>query len=140
MNKVKLMACVPLVLLAAACEPTEGYRDKNGNYMPANPYGNERINQVSNAEYTAYPGVVPPKPARKRIITYVFDQPGYYNPEGVLVTAVQSGFEVPQNMLPPRGQCRVWLPKRNAYDQPAIESCAGIEQRVPDGAYIIYGG
>jgi hypothetical protein len=140
MSPIKSIACAWFIATLAACSASDGYYDSHGNFVPSDPYKREKVNKVATQEYASYPGVVRARPSRTKVVTYVFDAPGYYDPYGSYVTYEQSGFEVPQNMFPPHGLCRVWLPKRNAYDQPPIESCEGIGARVPVGAYVIYGG
>lgn len=77
--------------------------------------------------------------ATTTVTTYHFDRAGYYDRNGYFI-AEGYGPNVPRHMLPARGMCRVWFPERPAQYQPAAETCEGIHLRVPDGAYIVYGG
>ena len=134
MRLLPLITSLPLLALLAACGAQEGYYDANGNWVaPANA--------TTDAQRRHSPD--PGRPGyyndnyQPRVVKY--DRPGYYDYNGYYVT-VDDSVAVPQNMLPPRGMCRVWLPNRLPERQPRIESCDGIQGRVPQGAYVIYGG
>lgn len=139
-----LLAC--LTMLSACGDPNRGYYDANGNYVPP-------PNATSDAQRTHAPdpghtdkygyrdhyrdhGVV----KRTTVTTtYTYDRPGYYDYYGDY-TSFSGDLNAPAELFPPRGMCRVWFPERAIENQPAVESCDGIRARVPDGAYVIYGG
>jgi hypothetical protein len=123
MRNTSLFASLLLIPLLAACDaPNEGAYDANGNWIaPPNAITKEQRNQ-------------PPSPGLKH-----YERAGYYDYNGYYVTVDQDVF-APRNMLPPRGMCRVWLLNRAPEYQPRVESCEGIQDRVPVGAYVIYGG
>lgn len=145
MRTVVSIACVSVLALLAACSPpADGYYDAQGNY----------ISYDRNKSRTAYhPPEYPDEtrtsgiPADRQVIvpvvgttpTYVYTQRGYYDYSGNYITGA-SGLAVPQSMFPPAGLCRIWLIDRALAAQPPIESCVGIQTRVPAGAYVIYGG
>jgi hypothetical protein len=137
-----LYACVACISLLSACGgPTDGYYDANGKFVPYNTSNHNYVHAPDPAAanyydddhyYDEYHHPV-------HTATYVYDRPGYYDYNGYYI-AEESGMDVPHGMFPPRGMCRVWFPHRPPADQPRIESCDGIRERVPVGAYVIYGG
>jgi len=139
MRSFTYLACVSLVSLLSACgTPDSGYYDANGNWIPYNRYNREAH------DHSPLPGGTHPPyddhhQVTTTVTTYTYDRPGYYDYNGYYM-AMDSGLNVPQDMFPPRGMCRVWFPDRVALHQPGIESCDGIRSRVPAGAYVIYGG
>lgn len=140
MRTLTSFACISLVALLSACgTPDDGYYDANGNWIatgtphniahnthPPLP-GGTRDTRYDRASYDNH------HPA------YMYDRRGYYDYNGDYVTD-DSGLNVPQDMFPPRGMCRVWFTNRAPDDQPSVESCNNIKSRVPAGAYVIYGG
>lgn len=138
MRCLAIAGCISVASLLAACgTPDGGYYDKNGNYVPTDTPHNIQENAHSpmpggnpNAEYdrehdrSAYPR---------------YKRRGYYDYNGYYISR-DSGLDVPSDMFPPRGMCRVWFVDRVLADQPEVESCNGIRNRVPAGAYVIYGG
>lgn len=128
-----VMACLTAATTLAACGPSTGYYDARGNYVHDTPYNRaENPPDTSNTYARDY---------YERDSRYSRYQPatGYYDRDGFYV-GDENMLPVPQSMFPPRGMCRVWFRARLASDQPPIESCSGIEHRVPAGAYVIYGG
>lgn len=115
-----LTGVAAISLLAACVPPSGGYYDERGNYIPYPP--------ADRAVVAPAPGPV-----------YTFERRGYYDYNGYYLP-MDSGLSVPRSMFPPRGMCRVWFTDRTASEQPAPESCSGINYRVPAGAYVIYGG
>ncbi len=131
-----LLACVSMASLLAACDtPNGGYYDANGNYVATDtPYNAKRA-------HAPMPGGNPDYRA-DRAAAYNdnhYNRRGYYDYNGYYM-AKDSGLNVPADMFPPRGMCRVWFTDRALSDQPGIESCDDIRSRVPSGAYVIYGG
>jgi hypothetical protein len=119
---------LPFLLLLGACG-NGGYYDADGNYVaPAyadHEWSAQRYSDRTGNEYHTGDAV--------------YSRPGYYDYYGNYVT-MDKRVAIPSNMLPPRGQCRVWIPHRDLARQPEIESCEDIQNRVPMGAYVIYGG
>ena len=153
MRLIKTLSTVALMSLLSACgTPSDGYYDANGNFVPNNPYNR------TNHDHAPLPGGTHPPETyndaytdryddgihggRKTVTTtttYSYDRPGYYNANGYYDT-MEGGATVPSDMFPSHGMCRVWFPSRPALNQPPVESCDGIQSRVPAGAYVIYGG
>lgn len=136
------------VALLSACTSPNGYYDANGRFISTvnNTPRKEQVHTYNAAEPTA---VVHQHPAtydsngiltRTTTVTYTYDRPGYYDASGNYYTVVETGPQVPADMFPPRGLCRVWFTNRPIESQPAVEACDGISGRVPAGAYVIYGG
>lgn len=140
MRTLTSLACVSLISLLAACGDNQRY-DANGNYMaPPNATteaqrthspspGHSSDDYYGDRNHGRYADGAP----------YTYDRRGYYDNNGYYVTN-DSGLNVPQDMFPPRGMCRVWFTDRSPANQPAVESCNNIKSRVPAGAYVIYGG
>ncbi len=125
MRALSLLVCVSLVALLTACG--NGYYDANGNYTATD---NAPLNR-KEADNTYYNNDASESSRYTRRGYY--DYNGYYaESDGVL--------EVPQGMFPHRGMCRVWFTDRLPSQQPAVESCNGIQSRAPAGTYVIYGG
>jgi hypothetical protein len=128
-----------LITFVTACEQgtNTGYYDGNGNYVP------------TDTPYNMRTGAHSPMPGGNDNVSYDrennrseyqhYTRRGYYNHDGYYM-AKDSGIKVDKNMFPPRGMCRVWFANTIASEQPDIESCDDIRQRVPAGAYVIYGG
>lgn len=140
MRQAPSLLCVSLLALLSACgTPSDGYYDANGNYIPYNRYNREAHDHAPLPGGTReYRDDGRPVAYTTTTTTYSYDRPGYYDRNGYYSTI--SGVRAPEDMLPPRGMCRIWFPDRVVGDQPGIESCSGIEARVPAGAYVIYGG
>ncbi len=147
MRLITTLASISLISLLAACgTPDDGYYDHNGNWIPNNPYHANNharaplpggtADRDDDTYVSTYPG------SSRRVVTtttYSYDRPGYYNANGYYDT-MEGGATVPRDMFPARGMCRVWFPSHVLADQPPVESCTGIENRVPSDAYVIYGG
>lgn len=137
----KLLPFLMLTTLLSACGSQDGTYDANGNYVPG-----PNVTADARRIHAPDPAMMHPDyyrvPEYRHVYrgpVYVYDRAGYYDYNGNYIEDYSS-FGVPQNMFPPRGQCRVWFPDREFEDQPAIESCNRIRERVPAGAYVIYGG
>lgn len=143
------MRITSLALLAslsvAACAPA-GYYDSTGayhsygasdSYRTTTPRGNEpapggngdRYYRSDDRDYRTAPVTT----------AVIYDRPGYYDYNGYYI-ASESGPEIPGRYFPPRGMCRVWFTDRPVSEEPPVESCQGIQSRVPAGAYVVYGG
>jgi len=137
MKTASKLLCLSLASFVAACAPS-GYYDSNGvyrSYGQSDSYRHDRpMTPPAPAAVNTYSDEVP-----VTTTTVTYTRPGYYDRNGYFIAA-NSGPRVPSDYFPPRGMCRVWFPERPAQYQPAIESCAGIQSRVPDGAYVVYGG
>jgi hypothetical protein len=133
--KTKLM-CFSLATLMGACAPA-GYYDSNGvyrSYGQSDSYRHDRpMTPAPAAAVETYPSDT------VETTTIIYTRPGYYDRNGDFIAA-NSGPRVPAEYFPPRGMCRVWFTGRPAQYQPAIESCTGIQSRVPADAYVVYGG
>lgn len=46
---------------------------------------------------------------------------------------------IPLGQMPPRGKCRIWFPDRPAGQQPKPDKCKKLQNRVPQGAYLVRG-
>lgn len=138
MRTVTLLACISLASLLSACGgPSEGYYDANGNYVRNSSYNKEtRAYEPIRSEDRNNPRIDDSSPIHS---TTTYDRRGYYDYNGDYVER-EDGLNVPQDMFPPRGMCRVWFKDRVPANQPSVESCDGIKSRVPAGAYVIYGG
>lgn len=152
---IPLFACAALM---SACAPS-GYYDSEGHYRTYSEGHHKADPMADNARdydhrdrprmggdyrqpYETTTTIIDSRdyPARTTTTrTYRFVRPGYYDNNGYYI-ARESGPVIPPGMFPPRGMCRVWFPERSARYQPPLESCAGIDARVPDGAYVVYGG
>src|SRR5690349_18699535 len=51
-------------------------------------------------------------------------------------TAARLG--IPPGHLPPRGQCRVWIPGQPQGHQAKAQRCGNIERDAPAGSWIVY--
>ena len=158
MRSSTLLGISLATLLAACTAPDNGYYDVNGNYIPpANATTDAQMYKAPNpgasrGDHIHYRGdtgnhvhvtpvayEAPPVQKTVTTTTYTYDRPGYYDYNGYYVTEV-SGLTAPDDMLPPRGLCRVWFPNRTVENQPRVEPCDNITARGPAGAYVIYGG
>lgn len=134
------LACLSLLSLLAACdEPSRGYYDESGRYIynssnSSAPFQHDVTTRDHARNDAAY------HHARRDEGTYTYDRRGYYDYEGTYSATYNNGMTVPSTMFPGRGLCRVWFADRTLSNQPAVESCTNIKQRVPAGAYVIYGG
>lgn len=144
MRTLTTLALISVTTLVSACAtPDNGYYDKNGNWIPNNPYNREAHDHSplpggTDDSYSAYNHHRDHR-VTTTTTTYSYDRPGYYDYNGYYIP-MDSGLAVPTNMFPPHGMCRVWFPDNAPADQPGIESCEGIQARVPYNAYVIYGG
>ena len=148
MKKTTILACVSLAALLSACGPS-GYYDSRGNW---------HVDNVANDydhPYNGYSGddnyVVDHSAARgdsSKVAGYdhrldpdhaPYHRVGFYDRNGYYITT-ENGPRIPHSYLPPRGMCRIWFLDRPAPEQPPVESCVGIQDRLPDGAYVVYGG
>jgi hypothetical protein len=136
MNITRKIVCRSLVSVMTACAPS-GYYDSNGDYRSYGKSDSFRHDKAiagtpTTDNYSSDNGSV-------TTTTVTYTRPGYYDRNGYYI-ARDSGPHVSEEFLPPRGMCRVWFADRPATDQPQVESCKGIQGRVPVGAYVIYGG
>ena len=131
------LGCVCLVALVSACDaPNGGYYDANGNFIATDsPYN---VSKNNHAPLPGGPGDGYYSDRTDHPVNQ-YDRAGYYDSYGHY-WANYSSLNVPEDMFPPRGMCRVWFSGRPLVDQPPVESCDGIRSRVPAGAYVIYGG
>ena len=151
----KIAACASVLIGAAACAP-DGYYDSRGNYHwagAADDYSNSAYygHGMSGSTYHGNNYYVDNSAARgdsSKVVGYdrardpevrPYRRAGYYDYHGEYV-AYADGPVVARAYMPPRGKCRVWYPDLPAVEQPPIESCVGIQYRVPAGAYVIFGG
>jgi len=111
-------------LLAACGVPSDGYYAEDGTFISYNRDHRSSYNHT-------------PEPAAAN--AYRYDRRGYYDYSGRYITQ-EDNFNVPAEMFPAAGMCRVWFTDRELSNQPPVESCDGIRTRVPAGAYVIYGG
>ena len=159
MKLAKTLACISLVsltALAACSDQGDGYYDSRGNYHwsgakdPANASydmkADRSINPSGDDNYYVDHSAV--RGDSMKVSGYRRDKDpeispykrmGYYDYNGTYY-ASNAGPNIPRSYFPRKGLCRVWFMDRDAVDQPAIESCRGIQNRVPDGAYVVYGG
>jgi len=139
MQHSKLMAVLLTASLLSGCAtPDNGYYDANGNWIPYNRY-NREAHEHSPLPGGTYDSRYDRAPVTTTVTTYTYDRPGYYDYNGYYI-APGGGLNVPPEMSPPHGMCRIWFSERTADSQPPIETCEGIRSRVPMGAYVIYGG
>lgn len=135
-RSLPILVCASFVSLLAACGPSNGgYYDANGNFVQAGaPYPTKKTarysdqNDMYGNDYYANRQY---DDNRRREYTR-YDHNGY--------PVNSDGLAVPDNMMPPRGMCRIWFPQRPMANQPSVESCDNIRTRVPHGAFVIYGG
>ena len=146
------LACLSLVTALAACGP-DGYYDSRGHYhtgsaTDSSQYDGVHMDRYGHSEENYYVDNSAVKGDSAGVIGYdrakdpdvvTYKRSGYYDRNGYYI-ATDSGPNVPRAYFPPRGMCRVWFMDRMAVDQPPIESCRGIQSRVPDNAYVVYGG
>ncbi len=144
MRTIPSLVCLSLVSLLSACAtPDAGYYDANGNWIANNPNNANHSHAplpggTRNSQNSDYYNDHPVS-TTTTVTTYNYDHRGYYDDNGYYL-ASEEGPNVPQDMFPLRGMCRVWFEDRTVDNQPAIESCKGIKSQVPAGAYAIYGG
>lgn len=147
MKRTPILACLFVAAVLSACGPT-GYYDSRGNFHPdyvadyERPYGYYDGDENYVIDHSAVRGdsvkvagydrrMDPDRAPYRRV--------GFYDRNGYFITP-ESGPRIPRSYMPPRGMCRVWFIDRPAPEQPPVESCIGIHHRVPDGAYVVYGG
>lgn len=46
---------------------------------------------------------------------------------------------VPEDYLPPAGQCRIWYKDQPVSEQPSVGNCDDLQHRVPMNAMLLYG-
>ncbi len=149
MNTIRFSTTRTLTLLACAslltaCGAGKGYYDNKGNFIAGEtPYGttqarhepgrkvNDNSDQIREYDSSAHGNYAPYRTT--------YERSGFYDHNGDYSIS-DNPINVPQNMFPQRGMCRVWFTNRVPANQPAIESCDAIKSRVPAGAYVIYGG
>lgn len=148
MRALPLLTCFSLMSVLSACGTQGDLYDSKGNRVdnPNNPYpyNNSDYPNSRNSYYDRdYDNRASSQNRRvsttTTTTTYKYDRPGYYNYDGSYI-GTEIDFIVPEDMFPPRGKCRIWYSDRDPSDQPRVQSCKGIKSRVPDGAYVIYGG
>ncbi|GEM_PF-3077413 len=137
-----LITGLSVVSLLAACGPSGGYYDANGNYVSSGP-----ADYPSQERYSAHPprdnDFYANRPyADDRYPEYAapYDKTPYHTNTPYSDPVRNNSIVVPENMVPPAGMCRVWFTQRPAAHQPKVESCDNIRTRLPRGAYVIYGG
>lgn len=135
MNKVRTLACLSLVSAMAACAPA-GYYDSNGDYRSYGKSDSFNHDKAIAGTPTTTTYVDEDEPGTT---TVIYKRAGYYDRNGYYISP-NSGPRVAEDYFPPRGMCRVWFTDRAIADEPPVESCTGIQSRVPSGAYVIYGG
>lgn len=140
MRSLTSLACLCSLSLLTACGAQDGYYDTNGNYV-APPNATTDVHR----RHSPSPGGSSDDYYGRRHHdrydngTYAYERRGYYDYDGYYIDR-DDHLNAPESMFPPRGMCRVWFTDRVPSKQPGIESCDGIRTRVPDGAYVIYGG
>jgi hypothetical protein len=147
---IKKLFALSLLCSLAACGPSpDGYYDEAGNFHSYTtnhspraplPAGHDIVTGSNGDNYHYYdhdPYPVGNRSSTTVTRTYVYERPGYYDYNGYYVGRWAG---VPRSYMPPRGMCRVWFTDRDYADEPAVESCDGIQYRVPAGAYVVYGG
>jgi len=122
----------------SACEPS-GYYDSNGQYRSYGASDSYRHDNAMGGTAPTTTVVTYPSNNAPYNADGTFTRAGYYDHNGYYIAA-DSGPRIPEGYFPPRGMCRIWFTDRPAGAQPGIESCAGIRSRVPEGAYVVYGG
>ncbi len=135
---IALCAVSGLTMLAACAPYPDGYYDANGNWR-ANHYDQNPPIGGYNPAPAAYTNDAPPVTTTTTTTYTTYDRAGYYDGNGYYI-AMDAGPRIPGGYFPPRGMCRVWFPDRAPRYQPPIEPCEGVQDRVPAGAYIVYGG
>jgi len=139
-----MAGCLAMTALLAACSsnPTNGYYDSNGQFVPSNPVNRSAAIHAPNSAAMTESGPeyneTYENHQRVRVVE-PYEREGYYDYNGYYL-ALDSGLNVPEDMFPSRGMCRVWFPHRPYSEEPPIESCQHIQERVPMGAYVIFGG
>ena len=137
-----VLTCISAVLLLSACgSPDKGYYNDNNRFVrtdtPHNMTKREHVaREVPDDNYRGNNS--------NRYVNDddVYSHAGYYNRHGYNLEdrGMNGNIDVPAGMVPPRGMCRVWFANRVADEQPNPETCKGIKNRVPSGAFVVYGG
>lgn len=125
MHTLRKAACLPLLLLAAACQPS-GFYDSHGNY-----HASDKGFQGESARTTSATD-------DKNAASFNFGNPGFYDYQGNYVSK-ESAPSVPDDFTPPSGLCRIYSPDKALSMQPPAEGCRD-RYHIPQGAYVIYGG
>jgi len=134
-----LICGIAATALLAACSsnPTNGYYDANGQFVPYNQVNRSAAIHAPNSGAVT---VTTPEYDNDRVrVVTSYDRAGYYDYNGYYL-GMDSGLNVPEDMFPQRGMCRIWFPHRSLAEQPPIESCHHVQERVPMGAYVVFGG
>ena len=133
---VPVIACLSLVTLLAACgSPNNPRYDANGQPVASMPdYPSNKAQRQINCDYGYDNDYYATRRDQRDNPTLYHD----YDRNGQPIH--RTGQPIPENMLPPRGMCRIWFTQRNLAEQPSVESCDAIRARVPVGAYVVYGG
>lgn len=152
MKLAKTLACVGLLAALTACGDDNGYYDSLGNWHAKGPDARSNKAGWSGETYKGnnyYTDNSARRGDSARVTDYdrakdrdrsPYKRAGYYDYNGRYIPASASVPYVDRSYFPPRGMCRVWFVDRDEWDQPEPESCVGIRYRIPEGAYVIYGG
>lgn len=156
MKPIKTFACLSIIAALAACGPNDGYYDSLGNYHQGSRASNAADSTVqpgfSGETYRGnnyYTDSSARRGDSKRVVDYdrnrdldrlPYKRAGYYDYRGRYIPASRTVVYTDREYFPPRGQCRIWYNDRDWDDQPAVEECTTIYRRVPQDAYVIYGG
>ena len=163
MKLTSKLACLSLVAAMATACGASGHYDSRGNYH----YDNVRDSSYDNSYDRTYDHgyndtrTAPYKEGDNFYVDHAavrgdsskvpgydhnldgdrapYSRVGFYDRNGYYTT-MANGPRIPRSYVPPRGACRIWLADRAPTEQPAVESCVGIQDRLPDGAWVVYGG
>lgn len=143
-NTSALICGVAVTALLAACSsnPTNGYYDANGQFVPYNPENRNAAIHAPNsgAAVTVTTPDYDNGYENDRVhVVMAYDREGVYDYNGYYL-GTDSGLHVPDDMYPQHGMCRIWFPHRPYSEEPPVESCHHIQERVPAGAYVVFGG
>jgi hypothetical protein len=129
----KLTLYAGLLLLISACStPDGGYYDANGNWIAYNRYSKGSV-------HPPLPGG-PHKPEQlDRYGPHTYMNRGFYDENADYFSSVD-GLNIPEDMFPEIGMCRVWFPERGPEYQPPIKPCKEIKSPIPAGSYVVSGG
>lgn len=137
MKNINRIACLSLVAVMTSCTPS-GYYDSNGEYRAYGKSDSYRYNKPmagTGRNYSYHENSA----RMNRDTDFTYTRAGYYDHNGYYIDN-EDRPQISNEYYPPRGMCRVWFIDRRADDQPSVESCSGIRDRVPGNAYVIYGG
>jgi len=117
--------CLPLLLIMASCQPA-GFYDSHGNYHSSEGgYQGQTARRTNAAD-------------DKDATAFAFSKPGFYDGSGAYA-GDNGAFGVPEDYLPPKAMCRIWVPDRSLSTQGPAETCRE-KYHLPEHAYVIYGG